>query len=321
MVLSVRIYLPCSPTIANGLSTDLVDTFLLPSLIPSINFLATLIWTSPNLAASILTILHPLITATSTSSEASTMLSSVLNIIARPLDRSLHWLQRDQPTRQNISPLITALKPYLGFERVAATDHSELETWTTTPNGGLLASIRVTMQALIQWGLNPGINITPASYTHRQILSAVKKAGAKRVLGTILEEVKSHRDAGSEAVCIDIATSLICAPDIHSLPPLLSLNTIPTAHQNRLNLRDALRLETDRVGKLHKKDVLAAETIVRLSRRVEALGQVSQSAIMDEAINAVGAGGFGQGVQMEGIMDQGFGLDDGLDDLGMKMDM
>lgn len=75
------------------------------------------------------------------------------------------------------------------------------------------------------------------------------------------------------------------------------------------------------MGKLHKKDVLAAETIVRLSRRVEALGQVSQSAIMDEAINAVGAGGFGQGVQMEGIMDQGFGLDDGLDDLGMKMDM
>jgi len=278
---------------------------------------------SPPLAPSILSILHPLLIPTSISTEASTMLSSILNIIARPLDHSLHWLQRHEPSRQNISPLIAALKPHLGFERIAATDHTEMESWTTTANGGLLASIRATMQALVQWGLNPGaINITPASYTHRQVLFAIKKSGAKRVLAAIVDEVKSHRDAGSEAVCFDIATSLICAPDIHSLPPLMSLNTMAPAHQHRLSLRDALRLEMDHVGKLHKKDVLAAETLVRLSRRVEALGQVSQSAIMDEAINAVGAEGFGQAVQMEGMLDQGFGLDDGEDLLGgMKMEI
>jgi mediator of RNA polymerase II transcription subunit 5 len=259
---------------------DLVDTFLLPSLVGAITWLAHHLWESKGDSSAIVLILQTLIAPSSISNEASLMLSSVLNIIAKPLEHSLRWLQRSEPTRQDIEPLSKTLKPHLSFPRSAGSDHTELETWSTAQPSGLSTSIRHIFSLLVSWSLTHGINIMPTSYTHRQLLTTVRLLGAKRTLHAILEELKVQSAAGSASVSIDVATALICAPDI-SAPPLVrdqssllhSLDdaAAPTPLQTRLSLRDALRTEAENAPKLHKTDVEQAEVVIRLYRRVEAM--------------------------------------------------
>lgn len=119
----------------------------------------------------------------------------------------------------------------------------------------------------------------PLSYTHRQLLTTVRLLGAKRTLHALLEELKVQSAAGSASVAIDVATAMICAPDISAPPsvqdhgPLLPLDDAPApVHlQTRLSLRAALRTEAEGAPKLHKIDAEQAEAVIRLYRRVEAM--------------------------------------------------
>ena len=177
----------------------LVDTFLLPSLIPGITWLSSHLWESRGDANAVLQILSALIanpTSISNNTEASQMLNAVVNIIAKNLEHSLRWLQRAEPQRQDVEPLSKSLRGNLGWERRGATEHTELESWTSTAGGGLVAAIKHTVSSLVHWGLNP-INNPPANYTHRQILVGLKMLGAKRLLHTIIEEVKGQIEVGN----------------------------------------------------------------------------------------------------------------------------
>ncbi|PQE23737.1 mediator complex subunit Med5 protein [Rutstroemia sp. NJR-2017a WRK4] len=257
----------------------MVEPFLLPCLIPGINWLSAHLWASRGDANAVLQILSALITNPSSSNaEASQLLNSILKIIAKNLEHSLRWLQRAEPVRHDIEPISKALKPNLGWERRGASGHTELESWTATPGGGLVASIKHTISTLVQWGLDPAMNTMPASYTHRQILIGMKILGAKRLLNAIIDEVKTQTQAGNGSVVLDIATSLICAPDpvsfdsstSASIDLLSGVSSSPQPLQRRLNLREALKVETDKMPKVHKTDTFHAETVIRLFRRVEA---------------------------------------------------
>ena len=118
----------------------LVDTFLLPSLVPGITWLACHLWESRGDGNAVLQILSALITSPtsiSNNTEASQMLNSILNIVAKNLEHSLRWLQRAEPSRQDIEPLLKTLRGNLGWDRRGAAGHTELESWTASPNGGL----------------------------------------------------------------------------------------------------------------------------------------------------------------------------------------
>ena len=288
-----HIVLACS---TNNLSDEglkggleyLVDTFLLPSLIPGITWLSSHLWESRGDANAVLQILSALITnpaSISNNTEASQMLNSIMNIIAKNLEHSLRWLQRAEPQRQDVEPLSKTLRSNLGWERRAASDHTELESWISTAGGGLAVAIKQTMINLVQWGLNPGININPANYTHRQILVAQKILGAKRLLGIIIDEVKTQTETGHGSVVIDIATALVGAPDAVSWDSSLELNMLHDTHtiqplQRRMNLREALKFEAENAPKIHKTDVFQAETIIRLYRRVETQLAMPQAAML-----------------------------------------
>merc|ERR1712098_356075 len=84
----------------------LVDTFLLPSLVPGITWLACHLWESRGDGNAVLQILSALITSPtsiSNNTEASQMLNSILNIVAKNLEHSLRWLQRAEPSRQDMN--------------------------------------------------------------------------------------------------------------------------------------------------------------------------------------------------------------------------
>ncbi|KAI9646513.1 mediator complex subunit [Ciborinia camelliae] len=280
----------------------MVEPFLLPSLIPGITWLSSHLWEARPQATYILQILSALIKSPpsiSNNMEASYLLNSILKIVAKNLEQSLRWLQRQEPQRQDIEPVSKALESNLGWERRGASKHTELESWTATAGGGLAASIKHTINILVQWGLqwgrNPGMHIMPASYTHRQILTGMKILGAKRLLNIIIDEVKSQTEAGNGSVVLDIATSLICAPDPASFDSgpgmdlLSGTSSLPQPLQRRLTLKEALKSEAENMPKVHKTDAFHAETVIRLYRRVEAQSAIQQQLLPhdDDGLDAL----------------------------------
>ncbi|KAI1438531.1 mediator of RNA polymerase II transcription subunit 5 [Xylaria sp. CBS 124048] len=264
----------------------LVDTFLCTSLVIGITYMSNQLWTdNKSDQKAVLTILQLILLNKKGSDEAQSMLSAVLNIVAKPLEHSLRSYQRQEPKSQEIEPLLNAIKENTRLSRrTAGAGHNELEAWASTPNGGLSASVRHTIQGFMQWSLHPGINMMPTSYTHRQILAAHRMLGAKRLLDLILDEVKQQTDAGSGSIIYDIATALICAPDATNVPPpaIMSLMVDPNrpaaAPQTRTSLRAALKYEAEGFKAIQKSDPVLAEHVVRLYRRVEAQLMVPQPA-------------------------------------------
>jgi len=300
----------------------LVDTFLLPSLIPGITWLSSHLWESRGDANAVLQILAALITnpaSISTNTEANQMLSAILNIIAKNLEHSLRWLQRAEPSRQDVEPLSKALRGNLSWERRGASDHTELESWTSSPGGGLIIAIRQTIASLVQWGLNPGLNVNPAVYTHRQILAGTKILGAKRLLHAIVDEIKSQSETGNSGVVFDVAVAIVAAPESSSwdlADPMVVHTSQPL--QRRLNLREALKYEFDNASKLDKADPVHAATIVRLYRKVEAQLNMPQlvgglDGGLQEALNSTVVGDMGE-MSLEGDIE---GLGTGLEGTGV----
>ncbi|KAK8002553.1 hypothetical protein PG989_002272 [Apiospora arundinis] len=257
----------------------LVDTFLLPSLVPAIAYMANQLRTARSQEQkAIISILNLIILTKQGSNEAQSLLSAVLNLVAKPLDHSLRSYQRQNPSSQEVDPLLKAIKDNVKVSRrTGGADHKEIEQWTNSSQGSSLTfSLRQVLQGLVQWGMNPGMNIMPTSYTHRQMLVALKIIGPKRFLQVVLEEVKQQTDAGSASIVYDVATALVCAPDVTNIsppPPPSAMLGDPTHQiaplQTRVSLRQALRWEAEDFKKIQKADPVLAEIVVRLYRRVE----------------------------------------------------
>lgn len=267
---------------------DLLDTLLLPSLVPALLFLANNLRTDKQAGqGAVIKMLQLILRPNSISNEASAMLASVLNIVAKPLELALRSYQRQVPASQEVEPLLRALKENLAVSgRTGGAEHSELENWTGTQHGsvgGLYGAIRHTVQNLVQWASHSPGNGMPTSYTHRQMLAALQICGAKRLLSALLKELKTQTEAGNGPVAYDVVTAIICAPDVHNTPVMddndLASSTGGGTHPNhdtvqgkqrRISLREALKFEAEEFKKIQKLDPLMAETVVRLHRRVEA---------------------------------------------------
>lgn len=360
---------------SNPIFADLVDILLLPSLVPAMLYLSNQLWARQASQGAIIRILQLiLLQPSSVSHEASTMLSSVLNIVAKPLEHSLRSYQRQDPKSPDVEPLLRALKENLPLSRrTGGADHNELESWTganggnttnpssthpTNPNGpanppggspnthggGLAGSVRSTIANLTQWAQHPALGL-PAPYTHRQILAALKMLGAKHLLTILLEELKAQSELGNDSLAYDVITSVICAPDSNTFSltsPSSASTTAPedtaaqqqqSNQQRRMTLREALKYEAEDWNRIQKAspDPLAAETVVRLYRRVEAqmtplpppvqvVAGVDQSAMggVDAMLNSAAAEMVGDAL---GVSVGGDGaLDDALAAVGVGVD-
>ena len=268
---------------------DLVDVLLLPSLVPAILYLSNQLWTNgPQGQRAIIRILQLILRPTSISVEASTMLSSVLNIVAKPLEHALRSYQRQDPKAQEVEPLLKALKENIPLSRrTGGAGHNELELWTgahgpsgAPASGSLLSTIQHTVQNLIQWAQSPPVTGLPTPYTHRQMLAALKMLGAKQLLAVLLEELKSHNETESAGVAYDVVTAIVCALDANmeaataaataALQDTTGVFGAAAPPQRRMTLREALKAEADDWKRIQKMDAMMTETVVRLYRRVEA---------------------------------------------------
>ncbi|PQK11696.1 hypothetical protein BB8028_0003g03200 [Beauveria bassiana] len=266
----------------------LVDTFLLPSLVPAIRFLSDYIWIDEKEQKSIVKALQLLLTPSSISGEASTVLSAVKNLIAQPLEHALRTYQRQDPRNQDIEPLLRSLKENLPLSRrTGGPEHHEMVSWANNSNSGLSGAIRHTIQGLVQWSLQPGVNVMPTSYTHRQLITGLRIIGPSRLLRLIMEEIRQQSELGNASIVYDVAAALIAATDpTNEAPP--GPNLLDTAGtmqatpppQRPQGLREALKTAAEGCKRLQKHDQFLAEATVRLHRRVEMLLVVPQPQAM-----------------------------------------
>lgn len=256
----------------------------MPSLVTAIMYLSNCLWTDrPDENRAIIKILQLILKPSQNlTTESREMLRSVSNIVAKPLENGLRNYQRQNPKSQDVEPLLQVLRENIELSRrTGAAGDKELESWTNSSSGGLVANIKHAMHHLTIWSIDH--SEIPSQYTHRQMLVTLRMLGAKRVLWAILEELKAQTEAasGSAAYGYDVAVALVCAPDAsntiinnnnnsnNSDAAAIQAATAAGPQQRRLSLREALTWAAEEWKKVQKKDPGMAEIIVRLHQRVE----------------------------------------------------
>ena len=238
-------------------------------------------------------------------SDDSAMHAVVLSLVAKPLEDSLSYAQRQHPLRADINPLLEILKPYTYKQRHDAAFFTELENWSTTSGGGLLAAFRHTIQSLMLWcnASTTSADMSPPHYTHRQLVETLRILGAKKVLQLLVEETMAHFQSGSPTdvdIVLDIVVTMISAPQHQFLACAPVLGEADPGRARQLSLRDALGMEFAHAFELSKTDLPRATMIVRLYRRVEALaGRAGPE------VNGIGGD---PSVLIPGVVDHGDGL-------------
>ncbi|KAF1849615.1 Med5-domain-containing protein [Cucurbitaria berberidis CBS 394.84] len=290
-----QIVLACSTgilsyeTVKSGLEY-LGETFLLPSLIGGLNWMASYAVEQTHIDLDAVMKIFNVVVSPPSSGDAHAMHSAILTMVSSRLEDCFRTLQRRDPSRTSVVPLLQVIKRYPHYERSVYSTLKEVEQWTNAPNSTLSTSLRNTVQQLAQWASTSAIQPNPPSYTHRQIYASLNMLGTYKTLRAVVDEVKAQTDAGNGAAALDIGVSIICAPTIRDSP--ISVDWVgspipaPPTPRTRANLREMLKHEFDGAASLVATDPSTAETIVRLHRRVEAqLASIGEVGLQAPAIN------------------------------------
>ncbi|KAF9693489.1 hypothetical protein EKO04_008476 [Ascochyta lentis] len=277
-------------TVKSGLEY-LGETFLLPSLIGGLSWMAShaLEQTHNDLDA-MMRIFHEAILTVPSSGDAQAMHSTIIAMVSSRLEKCFRTLQRRDPNRTDIEPLLQAIKGNAHYGRSTHATIREFEQWTNAPHSTLNTALRHTIQQLAQWASTAAINPNPPSYTHRQVYAASNMLGVFQTVRAIVDEVKTQTEAGNGAAALDIGVSIICAPTVVDSPIRVdwigSPIPAPAAPRTKINMREMLKHVFDNAAGLVTTDPSSAEAIVRLHRRVEAqLASVSQAGLQAPVIS------------------------------------
>jgi mediator of RNA polymerase II transcription subunit 5 len=262
-------------TLKGGLEF-LLEPFLLPSLIGGLSWATKHSWEDHGDTEILLQMLRKLIQPDSISGDAQAMHQTILAMVSRPLVTSLQELQRRQPKRKDVIPLIEVLKSHVDSQRSGKCSAVELTEWCAAPEGGLRATVGSVIRGLTRWSAQGSINSIPCNYKHQTITAALNLLGADEVLRIILDELSAQTRAGSGSAALEVATAIICAPSPSSAA-LSQANVLmrfdqaaPVSVSQRRTLRQALRARLEEHKELLSTTADRVEALVRLGRRVEA---------------------------------------------------
>lgn len=286
----------------------LLEPFLLPSLIAGFTWFTNCLWETNDDSKNIDTVLpalQTLLKPPSMSHDSSTIHSAVLSLVTKPLSDSLTHVQRQYASRPDISPLLQSLTSHSQNERQGTTALNELASWSATPNGGLLASLRQTIQSLILWSATSTSSSTetsPPPYTHAQLTCTLHILGAQPILHLLLDQATDEQDAANTDTALDIIALVILLASSNSSNSHNNTLQPPAAkHHRHLTPRDLLHLDFLSVDDVARTDAPRASTIVRLHRRVDALLATPKVVIDgDHDGGAGGVGGVGSGFVVNG---------------------
>ncbi|KAF2737281.1 mediator of RNA polymeras-like protein II transcription subunit 5 [Polyplosphaeria fusca] len=263
----------------------LQETFLLPSLVGGLTWMTchALKQTHQDTTA-VMQIFDKLIRCAPSSGDAQAMHSTIVSIVSSRLEKCFLTLKKRHPSRTDIDPLLQVIKGNLNYERSIYSSMTEFEKWTSSPNHTLSTSLRHSVQQLSQWPSPASLQLNPPNYTHKQLYASLKILGAYKTIRAIVEEIKTQTEGGNGAAALDIGVAMICSPMVENsaldMNWVTSLTPASASARTRMNLREMLKNEFENAASLWTADPAAAETIVRLHRRVEAqLADVAQAVL------------------------------------------
>lgn len=270
----------------------LLEPFLLPSLVAGFTWFSHCLWETNDDTKSfdiILPALKALLQPRSMPHDSSDIYKAIIAIVTPQLTASLTHAQKQYPSRSDIPRLEASSND--GLHQKGANALNDLASWSTTSGGGLVAALKQTAQALIAWNTASGASheMTPPSYTHRQLMDTLHILGAPAVLNVFIDDAN---DSAQSDMALDIFVILIFTSSQQS-----------STDRIHLTLREALHLEYQYVDDLAKSDPARASTIVRLHRRVEALAAPKAAAVSGGEELMAGMQQAGDGAQPANIDD------------------
>ena len=208
------------------------------------------------------------LTKTPNSPEARAIHKTILAIVAEPLSHLLELSSGSKAVNLDLTALLATVQPRRDGRCTNTASKPQIEAWTSAA-GGILGSTRNSFHSLLYWdtSLIPSAGL-PTSFTYKQIDTAVQLNGASDVLHVLIDELQLLSGTPNYDPALDILSSLMCAR-AGSLPEV----------GFGLTLREALRLEYDNLTQILKRgDLMYAEAVVRLRRRVDILSVVPPQA-------------------------------------------
>lgn len=257
-------------------ATVLLEPFLLPSLIGGCSWLADHALINGKDADIILQMLHKLLKPTSISGDAHTMHTLILGSLYQKLRPCLTELDKRHANRKDIPQLIATLKPYADSQYSAQAVRSEEREWVSS-SGTLKGALSDLITQLTTWSNNSDMISIPTKYCNRMVEAIIDKYGADEVLKLIVDDVATQTAIGFGSWALDVATSLICVPNLYNTFQMPSVTgNRPSNMPAKLTIRQVLKQRLDDAPYLLSLEQGKTETLVRLGRLVE-----SQSTLID----------------------------------------
>ena len=280
---------------------DLLEGFLLPSLLIALLWLSNHIRSDNSPPENALQLLHALIKPTSGSFEAREIHQTIVSIAADPIKQTLQSAKPpgSKPVAQAILKLLDS---YSNFKRSFSITRTEMDVWCST-SGGLPSTIQHAFQTLIFWD-STEMSTSPPAFTFKLFNMAIRLHGVTRFLHLLLNELKIQHANGTYDLALDVLFAIICSPTSSTSFNSNSQSQGPSAA--RLTLSDALRLEysANLSRYLKNSDTIIAEALVRLNRRLETHSLVVLPQSMDAAAEAEAeAAAAAVGVEMSDMPD------------------
>ncbi|KAK4694667.1 mediator of RNA polymerase II transcription subunit 5, partial [Lecanoromycetidae sp. Uapishka_2] len=270
----------------------LLQPVLLPSLVAGFTWFSHCMWEINDDTKSfdiMLPALKTLLQPRSMPHDSSDVYKAIVALVTPQLSDALSHAQKQYPSRSDIPRLEASSQD--AFHREGINALNELASWSTTSGGGLTAALRQTTQALTVWSAVSGATheMTPPSYTHRQLLDTLRILGAPAILNLFIEEANNSTQSDT---ALDIFVIMIFTSSQQS-----------SVGKRQLTLREALHLEYQNVDDLARTDPARASTIVRLYRRVEALAAPKTNVVSGGDEFMTGVEQSGDGMQPTNIDD------------------
>jgi len=237
----------------------LLETFLLPSLIPALQWLGKQPWDREGEIDIIVQVLHKLTSPASLHGEGQPMHGTVLAVMGKSLTILLRSIQQREPARQDVDSLIKKLSPYLDYCRTIPSQRIDMSFWNNEQLTGTLTHLSQTLNNLCFWSSPMVVSCSHPTYTYKQLSLALQLVGAVGVLNVMLEVCKAQSKNGLEDDALDVVATLVCLSYLQQ-----------NSFESPLSLRTALLLEVQRASNPPSDDVSHRNIAMKLSHRVEA---------------------------------------------------
>lgn len=237
-----------------------------------------------------LEVLAALVLPSSLSEEARPMHQTVIAIAAPVIERTLRQLIHTDANLTAAEKILNGISPYVNTRRTSKANQRELESWSGSGQGGLIGSLRSSVNGLIMWSASQDMNASPPVYSHKLILTCCRLLGSRTVVQALIDEVAKFQ-AQSPLLgdyAVDVVASMMCAPTAEDFSRRVERNAqFIVTEENNMNsnfdcssrLLDELKVQEEifAVSKPQAKDpardAATREAIARLRRRISTLMQ------------------------------------------------